>query len=446
MFRHVTGVLKEWRDSKEPRALILRGARQVGKTYVVEDFGKNHFDHFVKINFEIEHEYKKLFEHLQVKEIIQTISIQKNKDFIRGKTLLFLDEIQECPKALQALRYFYEDLPGLHVIAAGSLLEFIINSEDFKFPAGRVEFLYLGPMSFEEFLLARSKEKLNAYIKELSLKSSANEVLHKALLDEFKTYILVGGMPKAISEYIKHEEELDGGLKEAFKVQDALLQAYKNDFGKYAKASKHADMVAILDYIPQALSRKFKYAHVYPEAKTIALKQAFDLLVQAGIIIKVRKSPANIPLAAGVSNKHFKAILLDVGLAMALYDMDIADLMSPVFWEKISGAISEQVVGQEILASLENHKEPNLYYWERESHQSSAEIDYLLKVAGEVVPVEVKSGLTGRLKSLHLFLAEKQKPLGVRVSSKQLYLENKILSVPIYATSEISRLVQSIKK
>lgn len=442
MYRYAELSLKQWQAKPEPLPLILRGARQVGKTFLIENFAKKNFSNWTKINFETETEYRDLFAHASIREILETISIQKNIDIKVGKTLLFLDEIQECPKAIQSLRYFYEEVPGLHVAAAGSLLEFVLNSDQFKFPVGRVEFLYLYPMSFYEFLLAQDKEKLVRYIKEISILKPIDEVMHTTLLAELKKFFLIGGMPSAIKQLIKNSKDLDGGMREVFAVHDRILEAYRLDFGKYAKASRHNDLKAVLEYIPQVLGQKFKYSKVYPEAKSYAIKSAFELLIQAGIIHKIARTTASIPLAAGVSTQNLKAILLDVGLLMSLYDLDYEDLFGDKFWDKILGGITEQFVGQELIANKANNKVARLYFWERESHQSRAEVDYLLNIDGQAIPLEVKSGVSGKLKSLRLYMQENMSPVGLRVSARRLEQEANLLSIPLYAVAESKRLAK----
>lgn len=445
MQRDIEQDLRTWAQNPEPKPLILRGARQVGKSYVVEKFAAEQFNNFAKINFEKDLEFKELFQKMQIKTILETLSIQNNIDIERSKTLIFLDEIQECPAAIQALRYFYEEAKGLHVIAAGSLLEFVLNSPKFKFPVGRVHFMYLAPMSFYEFLIASNKTKQLDYIKNLNLKQKPNSVLHTELLELVRTYCLIGGMPAAIKQYLDNQNDLDGGLKEAFKEHQDLLQSYKKDFGKYAKEAQHEKLTKVFDYIPKALGSKFKYSHVYPEAKTQEIKPAFNLLREAGLIHKISRSNASLPLGSDASQRNFKALFLDIGLALAIYDFDYEDLMGNRFWNNISGGLTEQFVGQELLANKDKTKEAKLYYWERDSHQSSAEIDYLIKNKGKVYPLEVKAGKTGRLKSLLLFIQEHELEFGLRVSQKALELENKVLSIPVYAVPEIPRIIESVK-
>jgi predicted AAA+ superfamily ATPase len=447
MERFIEQSLKCWANKDKPKPLILRGARQVGKTYLVDNFGQTFFKNYIKINCEYDLEYLELFEKLKIKQILESISIKHNLDIEAGKTLIFVDEIQECPKAIQCLRYFYEEFPGLHIIAAGSLLEFVINSSDFKFPVGRVSFLYLSPMSFYEFLKARHEEALLEYLSKINLETEFNKVIHQKLLDELRYYFLVGGMPEAVKNFIEHEKkDIDGGIKEAFNTHNQILQTYKSDFGKYAKNSKISDLDAVLSFVPQVLGHKFKYSKVYPEARSDKIREAFYLLNQAGLIKKISRTNGEMPLGAGVQEKHFKAILLDLGLAISIYDLKQTNIFSANFLEKIKGGLAEQYVGQELLALRDPEKEPRLYFWERESKQSSAEVDYIMNINDQVLAIEVKSGALGKLKSLQIFMEKFDSPLGVRLSTSFIDYDKqrKILSVPLYAIAELERLVAMI--
>jgi uncharacterized protein len=444
MYRNLLKHLVEWKNKTCPKPLILRGARQVGKTYLIDEFGKNHFDSYIKINCEYDLEYLKFFEKLGIKKLLEALSISKGIDIKAGKTLIFIDEIQECPKALQALRYFYEDYPGLHIISAGSLLEFVLNTEDFKFPVGRVSFFYLSPMSFYEFLLAQKKDSLIKYLSELKLTTETNPVIHQNLLNELRLYFLVGGMPEAVKTFIQHEStDLDGGLKEAFQVHKEILQAYKSDFRKYAKKNRISDLDSVLSHVPQALGHKFKYSKVYPDARTENIREAFYLLNQAGLIKKITRTDGQLPLGAGVNEKHFKAILLDLGLATSIYDLKSSELFGKKFWTKIKGGITEQFVGQEILTIRDPKEEPKLYFWERESSQSSAELDYVISLKNQAIPIEVKSGANGRLKSLKIFMDKFESSLGIKICEDYLNYdkESRILSLPLYALPELERIV-----
>lgn len=445
MYRFVENELKSWSRDKKPIPLILRGARQIGKTFIVEKSGKKFFTNFLKINFEKESSYKKIFEKdLDVKEILRIISLNKHSNIIPGKTLVFFDEIQECPRAIQSLRYFYEDVPGLHIIAAGSLLEFKLRSDEFKMPVGRVESIYMQAMTFYEFLIACGREDLQQYLETINLKNPPDDLTHDTLMKELKKYMAIGGMPKAVEYYVKYKDDLIKGFLEAKRIHDTIIETYRYDFGKYAKEAQHGYLEDIFNYVPKSVGNKFKYSHVSENARTEPIKNAWELLEKAGLVYKIKRSNAQIPLEVGSSDQHFKALFLDVGLMQSVYGMDINDILTGDPFNKIVGGISEQFIGQELLALENPHKAKKIYYWERESNQSSAEVDYITNVNGKPIAIEVKSGKTGRLKSLHLLMDKFKLPMAIRFSQKNLYYENSILSIPLYAVAEYKRLIKEV--
>lgn len=445
MFRYLEADLLEWKNSSSRTPLLLRGARQIGKTYVIEKFAKNNFSNFIKINFELDKDYKNYFKkNLDPHKFLTALSLDKNIKIEASKTLIFFDEIQECPEAIQALRYFYEEVPKLHIIAAGSLLEFALNSEDFKMPVGRITFKFLKPLSFYEFLKAQNKDPLIDYIRNLNLQEGSDDIIHKRLLKELDTYYLVGGMPSAVQAYIDNQEDLDKGFSKVREVHHRLLQTYKKDFGKYAKASRHDDLEAVFDYVPKSVSKKFKYSNVYQEAKSKDMKIALELLIKAGICTKIPRANNDLPLGVSSSDKHFKALFLDIGLMNSSCNLDLDKfLLEDKTNDKFDGAIAEQFVGQELLTIVPSYQEAKLYYWET-LNSGTAEIDYLVSVKNKIYPLEVKAGKTGKLRSLHVYMQEYHPDFGVRISARKLEYENSILSIPIYASCESQRLMKSI--
>jgi predicted AAA+ superfamily ATPase len=445
VFRFIEDDLLEWKNSTIMTPLIIRGARQVGKTYVIEKFARNNFSNFIKVNFEFDKDYKNYFKkNLDPHKFLAALSLDKNMKIEPGKTLIFFDEIQECPEAIQALRYFYEELPKLHIIAAGSLLEFALNSENFKMPVGRISFKFLRPLSFYEFLKAQGKDSLIDYIRDLNLEEGCDDIVHNRLLKELDIYHLVGGMPDAIRAYISNKKDLDNGFAKVREVHHRLLQTYKKDFGKYAKASRHNDLEAVFDYVPKTIAKKFKYSNVYHEAKSLDIKTALELLIKAGICTKIKRANNDLPLGVSASDKHFKVLFLDIGLMNSSCDLDLDKFLLDQT-DKFGGPIAEQFVGQELLNTVPCYQESKLYYWEKQG-AGSAEIDYLISSKNKIYPLEVKAGKIGRLKSLHVYMKEYQPGFGIRISGKKLEYENSVLSIPIYATSEIYRLIDVLRK
>jgi len=439
MKRDIEIILGAWKDDSHRRPLLVRGARQIGKSYTVTGFGQKAFDEQVIINFEQHPEYKECFATLDPKEIVENISLLQKKDIIPGHTLLFLDEIQECPKAITALRYFYEQMPQLHVIGAGSLLEFALASEDFKMPVGRIQYLYMQPLSFGEFLDAMGENKIRQFIKEYRIDKPLNRAIHEHLISLVKKYTVLGGMPAVLAEYLS-----SGNLNKCQQIQTVIIQTYRDDFGKYASKVKHKYLQKIFYAIPKLVGNKFKYSNVDTQTQSRDLKEALELLEQAGIAYRVKRtSGEGLPLEANVKERHFKVIFLDIGLMQNICGINIETLFAEDLMEVNAGAVAEQFVGQEILAYQDKFQDASLYYWAREARNSSAEVDYLITCGSLVIPVEVKHGKTGSLRSMHLYLEKYKSLKGVRISSLPFSGSLPIISVPFYAIESLIQIVAS---
>jgi uncharacterized protein len=438
MFRNLYLELKKWKDSKGRKPLIIRGARQVGKSYLVNEFGEKEFDRFVTINFELEEDFISHFDSPDPKQILNKIFLLKNEEVIPGKTLLFLDEIQLCPKAIISLRYFYEMLPDLHVIAAGSLLDFTLSDKKLSVPVGRVEYLYIYPMNFIEFLKATNNDSLAEYIENLSLRVDFDASIHKKLNSEFKNYLILGGMPAVINAYVRDSYSFSGPLKE----KNTLMQTFLDDFKKYASRAEQKYLRLVFNTMHSQIGKKFIYSRVDPEQKSRDIKNAVELLTEACLINKVSHSSAfSKPLGALASDKIFKLIFLDCGLAQSLSGLRAEHIINEEFESSLAGALAEQFVGQELLASSDPYTKSHLYYWTKEGRSKSAEIDYLIEIEGKLVPIEVKAGEGGRMKSLKVFMNDHSLKLGVKVSMERLSLNNGVLNIPFYALSSILRII-----
>lgn len=431
MKRNIYKILKTWKDHPLRMPLILRGARQVGKTYAVEFFGKEEFDSVVTINFELESAYKECFENVDFSGILKSIELLSRKKIIPGKVLLFLDEIQACPKALQSLRYFKEKVPGLHVIAAGSLLEFAMQEEEFSFPVGRVQFARLYPLSFTEFLEAIGEDVLCAELESFSKDSPPTSAVHQYLLQKVREYFVVGGMPSAVTAFVKM-----GSFLEVKYVQKAIWDAYENDFGKYAPKAQHRHLQKIFGAVPRLIGNHVKYSKIDPELPNPArdMKRALELLKLAGLVHPVLATSAgDVPLMSGLKENIHKLVFLDIGLVEQAMDID------PQHQGLMTGALAEQFVGEELIASADPLLGTTLFFWNRDG--GSAEVDYLITLKNSIIPIEVKAGKEGKLKSLYLFLQEKKVPFGVRISEGPLSLKNNILTIPFYLISQLQRLI-----
>lgn len=431
MERFISQKLLEWKDQLNRKPLILRGARQVGKTWSVLDFGKNYFDGQTHlIDLEKRPDLFGIFDkNLDVKRIIAELELFLNIRIEPGRDLLFFDEVQSCPRVLMALRYFYEDMPDLHVIAAGSLLEFAMK--DIVFPVGRVQFMNMYPMIFAEFLIAMGKGRAAEII--LSPPHVLSETIHQMLLDELRSYFFIGGMPECVKIYSQ-----SGKFQNAFEIQEQLVDAYRQDFSKYAAYSDKRCLNAVFTNIAKSIGQQIKYSRLTDGFTTPTIKKAFDLLTQAKVIYKVSSaSPAGLPMGSSASEKKFKATLVDIGLVQYLCGMSLSDEFKKSDLLAIyQGALAEQFVGQEILAAGQG----DLFYWSRDAKSSTAEVDYLVTKKGKIIPVEVKSSASGRLRSLHMILNNyKNIPEGYVFSSAKFAKlpEQNLIFTPIYFTYSI---------
>jgi predicted AAA+ superfamily ATPase len=428
MKRRIYSNLIAWKNDKNHRPLILRGARQVGKTYIINEFGQNEFDSIITINFEKNPEYKEIFTTYDPTEIVNKISLITGQKIIPEKTLLFLDEIQECIQAITSLRYFYEEFQPLHIIAAGSLLEFALESENFSMPVGRVQYLYMFPISFGEFLDALHEEDLHNHLRDIDNLASIPDMLHNKLSEYIRKYFLIGGMPGVVNEYCDSKDILKCQI-----IQRAIIDTYMDDFGKYARKIKHRYLLKIFNAVPTMVGQKFVYARVDSTIKSRELKEALEMLEKAGVITRVNKTGGSgIPLEAGVQEQYFKMLFLDVGLLHAVNDIYSDTAQTKDFNAVFNGAVAEQFVGQELLAYQSPYSKPKLFYWTRDAKNSKAEVDYLTTINNSIIPIEVKSGTTGKLKSLKIFLDKYESEYGFKISQSRFSSNKPIISIPFY--------------
>jgi len=442
MKRDIDNELKKWKTDKRRYPLLVRGARQVGKSFSVRKFGKENFENLVEINFEQDPRYLECFNTLKPKEIVNSISILSHSEITPGKTLLFLDEIQECPNAIISLRYFYEQYPELHVIGAGSLLEFALSLEDFKMPVGRIQYIYFKPLSFLEFLEATGEERTREVINEINIKNFPTKAVHDHILSLIKIYSLIGGMPAVIYEYIN-----SGDIRRCLDIQSIIIQTYRDDFGKYASKVKYKYLQKVFYGVPKIVGKRFMYSNIDREIKSRDLKEALELLEKAGVIIKVQHTGGNgLPLEAQVKENIFKTVFLDIGLMQNICGLnsDIIISSSDDFIKINEGALAEQFVAQELISYQNHYVKPSLYYWVRQAKNSSAEIDFLIPCRSKVLPVEVKSGKTGTLKSIHQYLKKADIKAGIKISQLPFNGSLPVISLPFYAISKIADILNDL--
>jgi uncharacterized protein len=438
MERNLDKSLLIWSRKSHHKPLLLRGARQTGKTYAVHRLGLS-FSSFIEINFEREPRFGRLFEgDLQVDKIIREIEALRGVTITAGATLLFFDEIQLCPRAVVALRYFFETIPGLHVVGAGSLLDFELKS--ISVPVGRIEFMYVRPLTFAEYVRAAGRESLWAAIGEASPDRPLGGLLHEDAIALLREYLYIGGMPGVIARFLQSKS-----IAEAEDEQRSIVQTYRADFAKYSGRTGIELAEKVFSAIPAMVGGKTVFSQIDPEARAHQIKAALDLLIMARVIIRVRNSSgAGVPLAAGASEKHYKCIFLDVGLMQRLLETRYESWWrSQNIFDHHRGAVAEQFVGQELLLRNGDSDDPGLFFWHRSSRGSQAEVDYLCETESSAVPIEVKSNATGRLKSMRMFLAAyPSAPFGIKCSLDNFGRTGNISNVPLYAMDAVRKLIR----
>ena len=430
MKRFAMQELIDWKNKPNRSPVILKGARQVGKTWLMKEFGKTHFEQCAYINFDRNQRMEKLFSgDFTVDRIIKGLSIESDVQIKPENTLIILDEIQEVPAALQSLKYFAEDNQhSYYIIAAGSLLGIALHSGT-SFPVGKVDTLNLYPLSFPEFLSALGQEPL------LELLQAQDFEMITAFKDKYidllKLYYYIGGMPAAVHSYLQLED-----LKEVRRIQSALLSDYAQDFSKHAPAPVVPRINMVWEGIPSQLAKenkKFIYSVLREGARAKDFEIAIQWLVDCGLCHKVgRITKGALPLKAYRDLPAFKLYLVDVGLLAAMTDLDAKTILNGnrIFTE-FKGSLTEQYVCQQIAAVL--HATP--YYWSAES--SSGEVDFVLQHEGAIIPLEVKAEENLNAKSLKSFVASNQLPFGVRASMSDYREQEHLINVPLYALSEL---------
>src|SRR5581483_4743310 len=382
MKRLIDWHLMAWKEERKRKPLLLKGARQIGKTYSVRQLSK-HFESLVEINFELTPEAKTIFEKdLQPERILWELGLLTNMSITPSKTLLFLDEVQAAPQAILALRYFYELMPDLHVIAAGSLVDFAV--EKVGMPVGRVNMLYVYPLSFMEFLAATDNAQ---FIAAILREEPLSDILHNKLLDLLGHYLAIGGMPEAVRAWVETKDP-----RASYEAQKGLAETYRHDFPKYAKRHQLNYLDILFNQIPHFLGNQFKYSEIHGEYKKRELAPCIDLLRRANVIHQITHTSGNgLPLGSEVNLNWFKIIFLDVGIAQNLLGLDLpAWFLNPDKSLANRGAVVEAFIGQELLAYSSPKSKNELYFWKRESASAQSEIDYVYDFKQEILPIEVK--------------------------------------------------------
>lgn len=411
MHRNQFQFLNKWLHNKNRKPLIIRGARQVGKSTLVQLFAKQQQQTLINVNLERYPELYQVFRSKNPEQIIQQIEALPNMDAVRDDALLFLDEIQAVPEAIPALRYFYEDKPELPLVGADSLLEFALSNHQFSMPVGRIQYLHMGPMTFTEFLSALGEDKLHDIVTHYELGQEIGTVVHQRLLQLLRTYYFVGGMPEAVAVFAENRS-----FQEVSEVHNSIIETYREDFPKYAGSRNLNRMLNVFNFAARNVGVKVKYSNISRHDQSATIKKDLELLSMARVISKVIHSHCSgLPLQADIEDKIYKLLFLDVGLMNAICGLNWRVISQLDDMKLINeGVIAEQFIGQHLQALLAETPNRELTYWLREGRSSNAELDFVIALDGNIIPIKVKSGATGSLKSLHQFMGEKQAPLAVR--------------------------------
>lgn len=430
--RHIDSYLKDWKESTNRKPLLVRGARQVGKSSAIRHLGED-FKYFVEVNLEREKNIKTLFgENLDVKKLCSQLSAIYNIPIIPGETLLFIDEIQESERAISSLRYFYEDFPQLHVIAAGSLLEFTLKELP-SFGVGRIRSMYMYPFSFDEFLNAQGLMMQVDYKKnEADCEHPLPVPLHEEMVSQLRSFYLVGGMPEAVKTWVQTAD-----YNECAIVHNDLLDTYQDDFKKYKTRISPLLLSQTLKSVALQAGEKFVYSRVSSSADIPTIKESLTLLTLAGLIMPVTHTAANgIPLGAEINEKFRKFLFLDVGLMQSLLGMQPKDILIANKIDFVNkGGLSEVFAGLELVKYANYLKKAELFYWQRMERNAQAEVDYVISQKGTIYPIEVKAGTSGSMQSMYKFIELKGCEYGIRTCLEPFSSYEKVKVIPLYALS-----------
>ena len=433
MERKAMADLVAWKNSKNRKPLLLYGARQVGKTYLVKEFGERYFKDVIYVNFETNDIIGKMIdENINPEYIIKNLEIAFGKVIDKNNTLIFFDEIQKNSRALTSLKYFCEDAPEYYVIGAGSLLGVHVNQKKFSFPVGKVEFLTIYPLSFEEFLINTDNSLLVDKIREC-FKSNQQmpDIIHKKALDLYYDYLSIGGMPEVVQEFINTNSTIN-----AIDHQKGIIESYKNDVTKYSESSDAPKIIATFDSIPVQLAKdnkKFQYKLVQKGGTSTIFGDSINWLVNAGIVNECIKTKIGVPLKMYEELDSFKLYMNDVGLLTNLSEF-------PIYLIKNREAVNETMIGmltENYVASSLKYNGLNLNYWKNEY---DSELDFILQSEkGLIIPLEVKTSNHIKSRSLNNYMQEFNPKYGIRLSSKNFGFKNNIKSVPLYAAFCINK-------
>ena len=449
--RYIDALLLEWKNSSSLKPLLLRGARQVGKSWAVKHLGES-FTYYLEVNFEKRPDIKDVFERVhEVHDLANNLSLLYNVPVVAGQTLLFLDEVQDCPAAIKSLWAFKEDFPELHVVAAGSLLEFALQDLP-SFGVGRIRSLFVYPFSFDEFLVAEGKSSWLEAKQQADNEKPLLMPLHNDIVQHYRTFLMVGGMPASVAAWVTTHD-----YRNCQTELDDIQLTYYDDFKKYAKKVDPTLLRNTLQSVILQIGNKFTYSKVDGSYRAEEVKKALKLLSDAGIVKRVSHTAANgLPLGAEVNEKFRKYIYLDSALLLRILDIDLGgarqltDLIVAGTAEDLvnKGGLAEMVLGWELIKYNNPRSQHDLYYWENTADGTRSEVDYIIARDMKVLPIECKSGTSGKMKSLHLFMHNKHLTDAIRCSLENFALlescdkkaddtVRRIQILPLYAISNL---------
>jgi len=437
MERKIYGELLEWKNSKNRKPLILQGARQVGKTYIVNYFAGKEYNNSIYCNFEKDSGLSDFFKDLTPSTIIYKLALYKRKEIFPENTLIIFDEIQACPAAVTSLKYFQEEANNYHIIALGSLLGVSVNRENYSFPVGKVQFMTLYPLDFEEYLLARDEQELIRMIRDcFEHDTPLDSAFHERAIDYYKEYLFVGGMPEAVEEYGKNRNPELVRI-----IQKNILESYQNDMGKYNKQSEIPKTRIVYKNISTQLAkenRKFQYKDLKHGGRASEFEGAIEWLGLAGVASQnFRIEQIMLPLTAYRSLSDFKFYMNDVGLCGASQDIYYEDILGENnLFDNFKGGLTENYVFNQLTCN----RLP-LYYW---TSGSQAEVDFITRIGDDIIPIEVKSKINNRSRSLGVYVDRYRPVYSIRISQKNFGFENNIKSVPLYAAFCIKQIAASL--
>lgn len=435
MYRYIKEKLIEWKNSEYRKPLILKGARQVGKTYILKEFGKENYEGIAYFNFDHDEDLYNLFNNTKnPKRILEQLSFIYGKAIIPGKTLIFFDEIQECPNALNSLKYFQEEANEYHIVCAGSLLG--IRLSHTSFPVGKVEFMNLYPMTFTEFLIADNCGNLVDYMNNIEKLEKIPEIFFNMLEEKLKAYFIIGGMPEVVNSWVNEKD-----MERVNAIQDSILKSYESDFSKHTSNTEANKISLIWNSIPSQLAKenkKFLYQTIKEGARAREYGDALNWLNDANLIYKVYNvKKTDLPLKAYNDLSCFKIYMNDVGLLRRMANLDSRIVVEGnKLFEEFKGALTENFVLNMLNAEYENV--PNYFTFDR------YEIDFVIQNKNKIIPIEVKSGKTTNNSSLTKYNEKYKTDLSIRLSLNNLVKDEKVLNIPLFMIEYINKILTKI--